>query len=185
MDKPYNPSNFEANWYKLWEEHELFEPTETGEPFCMVLPPPNVTGVLHIGHALNQTLQDIIARYKRMQGYDVLWVPGTDHAGIATQNIVEKELAKKGISRFDLGREKFINEVWQWRAEYGDRIVNQIKHLGSSLSWKHQRFTMDNDMSMAVKTVFVSLYNKGLIYKGSRMINWCPRCLTALSDLEV
>ncbi len=185
LDKPYNPSNFESNWYKLWEEHELFEPTGTGEPFCMVLPPPNVTGVLHIGHALNQTLQDIIARYKRMKGYDVLWIPGTDHAGIATQNVVEKELAKKGISRFDLGREKFIDEVWKWRAEYGDRIVDQIKHLGSSLSWKHQRFTMDNDMSMAVKTVFISLYNKGLIYKGNRMINWCPRCLTALSDLEV
>jgi len=185
LDKPYNPLDFEAKWYKFWEESNLFEPTGAGEPFCMVLPPPNVTGVLHIGHALNQTLQDVIARYKRMRGYDVLWVPGTDHAGIATQNVVEKTLAKDGISRFDLGREKFIDEVWKWRAEYGNRIVEQIKHLGSSLSWKHQRFTMDEEMSFAVRTVFVSLYKKGLIYKGNRMINWCPRCLTAISDLEV
>ncbi len=180
----YNPSGL-SKWYKFWEENKLFDPNGKGEPFCMVLPPPNVTGVLHIGHALNQTLQDIIARYKRMKGFDVLWIPGTDHAGIATQNVVEKALAKKEISRFDLGREKFVERVWEWKADYGDKITEQIRMLGSSLSWSYQRFTMDNDMSLAVKTVFVTLYNKGLIYKGSYIVNWCPRCLTALSDLEV
>ncbi len=180
----YNPSGL-SKWYKFWEENKLFDPDGKGEPFCMVLPPPNVTGVLHIGHALNQTLQDIIARYKRMKGFDVLWIPGTDHAGIATQNVVEKALVKKEISRFDLGREKFVEKVWEWKADYGDKITEQIRMLGSSLSWSYQRFTMDNDMSLAVKTVFVTLYNKGLIYKGSYIVNWCPRCLTALSDLEV
>lgn len=183
-DKSYNPSGL-SKWYKFWEENKLFEPNGEGEAFCMVLPPPNVTGVLHIGHALNQTIQDIVARYKRMKGFDVLWIPGTDHAGIATQNVVERALAEKGISRFDLGREKFADQVWKWKAEYGDKITEQVRKLGSSLSWKHQRFTMDSDMSLAVKTVFVTLYDRGLIYKDNYIVNWCPRCQTALSDLEV
>ncbi|WP_022670005.1 valine--tRNA ligase [Hippea alviniae] len=182
----YSPA-FETKWYKFWEENGYFKPTEKEdkENFSIVIPPPNVTGALHIGHALNGTLQDIMVRYKRMKGYNVLWVPGTDHAGIATQNMVEKDLASKGIKKEDLGREKFVEKVWEWKEKYGNRIVEQIKRLGLSCDWSRLRFTMDEQLSKAVRKVFVQLYKEGLIYKDKYIINWCPRCHTALSDLEV
>ena len=164
MEKNYNHENVEDKWYKLWEENKYFAPKETGKPFCMVIPPPNVTGALHLGHALDNTLQDIIARYHRLKGDRVLWVPGTDHAGIATQNVVEKELQKQGIHRESLGREKFVERVWQWKEEYGNRITSQLRKLGASLDWEHERFTMDEGLSEAVKENFVRLYEKKLLY---------------------
>ncbi len=187
LEKSYNPKKVEEKWYKLWEEKGYFEPTyDKRKPkFSMVIPPPNVTGVLHIGHALNNTIQDVLARYKRMDGYDVLWIPGTDHAGIATQNVVEREIAKEGLTRHDLGREKFLERVWKWKERYGNRIIEQLKKLGASCSWSYQRFTMDEGLSKAVKEVFVRLWEEGLIYRGDYIINWCPRCQTALADLEV
>ncbi len=183
----YNPKEVEDKWYKIWEEKGLFEPTyDPQKPkFSMVIPPPNVTGSLHIGHALNNTIQDVLARYKRMDGYDVLWIPGTDHAGIATQNVVERELAKEGLTREALGREKFLERVWQWKETYGGRIIAQLKKLGASCSWSYLRFTMDEGLSKAVKEVFCRLWEEGLIYRGDYIINWCPRCHTALADLEV
>ncbi len=186
LDKTYSPSSMEDNWYKFWEENRLFAPQEGGErpSFSIVIPPPNVTGSLHMGHALNATLQDILCRWKRMQGYRVLWVPGTDHAGIATQNVVERALAKDKIDRHSIGREAFIERVWQWKAEYGNRIIFQLKKLGASCDWEHLRFTMDEGLSRAVREVFVRLFKEGLIYRDNRLINWCPRCHTALSDLE-
>lgn len=186
--KNYNPSEFEDRLYNEWVENGYFhaEPDKSKKPFTIVIPPPNVTGQLHMGHALDETLQDILIRYKRMQGYNALWVPGTDHAGIATQAKVEAEIREKeGLSRYDLGREKFLERVWDWKKMYGDRIVNQLKKIGSSCDWERERFTMDEGLSKAVKEVFVNLYNKGLIYQGSRIINWCPHCITALSDVEV
>ena len=186
--KNYNPAEFEDKLYNEWMEKGYFhaEADETKEPFTIVIPPPNVTGQLHMGHALDETLQDILIRYKRMQGYSALWVPGTDHAGIATQIKVEAELREKeGLTRYDLGREKFLERVWDWKKQYGDRIINQLKKIGSSCDWERERFTMDEGCSKAVKEVFVNLYNKGLIYQGSRIINWCPHCITALSDAEV
>ncbi len=187
LEKNYDPLKIEARWYKFWEEKKCFaaDPEAEGEPFSMVIPPPNVTGVLHMGHALNNLLQDILARYQRQQGRNVLWMPGTDHAGIATQNVVEKQLAAEGLGRHDVGREKFIEKVWKWREESGGTIINQLKRLGSSCDWSRERFTMDEGLSKAVREVFVSLYEKGLIYQGDYIINWCPRCHTALSDLEV
>ncbi|WP_038055540.1 valine--tRNA ligase [Thermodesulfobacterium hydrogeniphilum] len=187
LEKSYNPKKVEEKWYKIWEEKGYFEPTydERKPKFSMVIPPPNVTGVLHIGHALNNTIQDVLARYKRMDGYDVLWIPGTDHAGIATQNVVEREIAKEGLTRHDLGREKFLERVWKWKEQYGNRIIEQLKKLGASCSWSYQRFTMDEGLSRAVKEVFVRLWEEGLIYRGDYIINWCPRCQTALADLEV
>jgi len=187
LEKSYNPKKVEEKWYKIWEEKGFFEPTydERKPKFSMVIPPPNVTGVLHIGHALNNTIQDVLARYKRMDGYDVLWIPGTDHAGIATQNVVEREIAKEGLTRHDLGREKFLERVWKWKEQYGNRIIEQLKKLGASCSWSYQRFTMDEGLSRAVKEVFVRLWEEGLIYRGDYIINWCPRCQTALADLEV
>ncbi len=187
LDKNYDPLKIEARWYKFWEEKNCFtaDPEAEGEPFSMVIPPPNVTGVLHMGHALNNLLQDILARYQRQQGRNVLWMPGTDHAGIATQNVVEKQLAAEGKGRHDIGREQFVERVWKWRAESGGTIINQLKRLGSSCDWSRERFTMDEGLSKAVREVFVSLYEKGLIYQGDYIINWCPRCHTALSDLEV
>ena len=155
------------------------------EPFTIVIPPPNVTAQLHIGHACDNTLQDILIRYKRMQGYAALWIPGTDHAGIATQIKVEEKLRNEGKTRHDLGREKFLEEVWAWKEKYGGQIINQLKKLGSSCDWDRERFTMDEGCSKAVREVFVRLYEKGLIYKGSRIVNWCPDCVTALSDIEV
>ncbi len=185
-DEKYSP-DFEQKWYEYWEEQGYFKPSDTQdkERYSIVIPPPNVTGVLHIGHALNGTLQDIMVRYKRMKGFNVLWVPGTDHAGIATQNMVEKELAKEGIRKENLGREAFVERVWEWKKQYGDRIINQMKRLGLSCDWSRLRFTMDEQLSKAVRKVFVSLYKEGLIYKDKYIINWCPRCHTALSDLEV
>ena len=184
----YDPAAVEAKWYKYWEEKDLFhaEVDPAQEPYSIVIPPPNVTGQLHMGHALDNTLQDILIRFKRMQGYNTLWMPGTDHAGIATQIKVEEMLAnEEGISRYDLGREKFIDRVWDWKKQYGTRITNQLRSLGASCDWKRERFTMDEGCSKAVREVFVSLYEKGLIYQGNRITNWCPRCKTALSDIEV
>ncbi|OHB86206.1 MAG: valine--tRNA ligase [Planctomycetes bacterium RIFCSPHIGHO2_02_FULL_40_12] len=183
----YNPKEVEDKWYRFWEEGNFFhcEPDPDKKPFTIVIPPPNVTGVLHMGHALNNILQDIIIRWRRMQGFNTLWMPGTDHAGIATQNVVERELAKKGSNRHKLGREKFIEEVWKWKNEYGSEILRQLRKLGCSCDWERERFTMDEGLSKAVKEAFVRLYEKGLIYKGKYIINWCPRCLTALSDDEV
>ncbi|MCF7934906.1 MAG: valine--tRNA ligase [Synergistales bacterium] len=183
----YQPENLENKWYAWWLEKELFtgDVDAGGEPFSIVIPPPNVTGSLHMGHALNNTLQDVICRWKRMQGYNVLWVPGTDHAGIATQNVVERNLAGEGIDIHELGREEFVNQVWEWKETYGNKIINQLKKLGASCDWSRERFTMDEGLSRAVREVFVQLYKKGLIYKGEYIINWCPRCHTALSDLEV
>lgn len=185
MEKNYNHENVEDKWYKVWEENKYFAPSKNGKPFSMVIPPPNVTGALHLGHALDNTLQDIIARYHRLKGDRVLWVPGTDHAGIATQNVVEKELQKQGIHREELGREKFIERVWQWKEEYGNRITSQLRKLGASLDWEHERFTMDQGLSEAVKENFIRLYEHGLIYRDTYIVNWCPRCHTAISDIEV
>ena len=186
MEKIYEPKHVEEKWYTYWEEHGFFKANakSNGEPFCIVIPPPNVTGSLHMGHALNNTLQDILCRYKRMKGYNVLWQPGTDHAGIATQNVVERDLASKGTDRHQVGRDRFIELVWEWREKYGSMIINQLKKLGSSCDWSRERFTMDEGLSRAVKEVFIRLYEEGLIYRGDYIINWCPRCQTALSDEE-
>ncbi|MGH3261776.1 MAG: class I tRNA ligase family protein, partial [Trebonia sp.] len=169
----YSPAEVEPRRYEQWEKAGYFAPEAQEDPgapsYTIVLPPPNVTGILHIGHALNHTLSDILVRRRRMQGYRTLWLPGMDHAGIATQNVVERELAKDGLSRHDLGREAFIDRVWQWKGEYGGRILSQMRRLGDSVDWSRERFTMDD----------------GLIYRAERIINWCPRCLTALSDIEV
>ncbi|OGC19063.1 valine--tRNA ligase [candidate division WOR-1 bacterium RIFOXYC2_FULL_37_10] len=187
LSKGYNPTDVEQKWYKFWEENDLFSPdeTSTAEPFTIVMPPPNVTGSLHMGHALDNSIQDVLIRYKRMQGFKTLWVPGTDHAGIATQNVVERELKKEGKRKEDLGREKFLEKVWEWKKEYGGRITTQLRRLGASCDWNRERFTMDEGLSKAVTREFVTLYNEGLIYRGKRIINWCSRCLTALSDIEV
>ena len=188
LAKNYNPSEFEDRIYEKWNESGYFKPDEDSKkpPFSIVIPPPNVTGQLHMGHALDQTLQDILIRTKRMQGYSALWIPGTDHAGIATQIKVEENLrVNEGLTRYDLGRDKFLERVWDWKNQYGGRIINQLKKLGSSCDWTRERFTMDDGCSKAVKEVFVNLYNKGLIYRGFRIINWCPNCRTALSDAEV
>ncbi len=187
MKSACSPADFEEKWYRYWEERGFFHArTDSDKPtFSMVIPPPNVTGVLHMGHALNNTLQDVLARWKRMQGFEVLWIPGTDHAGIATQNVVERQLEKEGKSRKELGRERFIERVWEWKEEYGGTIIKQLKRLGCSCDWERERFTMDEGCSLAVRTVFKRLYDEGLIYKGEYIINWCPRCLTALSDIEV
>jgi valyl-tRNA synthetase len=183
----YDPKELEERWYRFWEENGFFY-AEVDDPrpsFCITIPPPNVTGSLHMGHALNHTIHDIVARYKRMKGYNVLVVPGTDHAGIATQVVVEKELAKEGKTRYDLGREKFLERVWQWKEQYGGIILQQMRKLGCSYDWRRERFTMDEHYARAVLETFIRLWNEGLIYRGYRIVNWCPRCLTALSDLEV
>ena len=187
LAKGYEPHDVEKRWYSEWESKGYFRAEETSEkkPYSIVIPPPNVTGALHMGHALNNTLQDILCRWKRMQGYNVLWMPGTDHAGIATQNVVERQLAAEKKDRHDLGREKFIERVWQWRRESGGQIIGQLKRLGASCDWERERFTMDEGLSRAVRTVFVRLYEEGLVYRDNRLINWCPRCHTALSDIEV
>ena len=184
----------EARRYEQWEKAGYFTPealdnvpgsNPDAPSYTIVLPPPNVTGILHIGHALNHTLSDILVRRRRMQGYRTLWLPGMDHAGIATQNVVERELAKEGLSRHDLGREAFVERVWKWKGEYGGRILSQMRRLGDSVDWSRERFTMDEGLSRAVQTIFKRLYDDGLIYRAERIINWCPRCLTALSDIEV
>lgn len=183
----YDPKNVEEKWYKFWEEENLFraEIDPEKEPFTIVIPPPNVTGQLHIGHALNNTIQDILIRFKRMQGYPTLWLPGTDHAGIATEAKVKEQLAEEGLSKYDLGREKFLERVWAWKEKYGDTIVKQLKRLGASCDWSRFRFTLDEGLSRAVREVFVKLYEKGLIYRGDYIVNWCPTCKTTLSDIEV
>lgn len=187
--KNYGPSEFEDRLYNTWVEKGYFhaEVNPDKKPFTIVIPPPNVTGQLHMGHALDETLQDILIRYKRMQGYEALWIPGTDHAGIATQIKVEEDMRvnENGLTRYDLGREKFLERVWDWKNKFGNRIINQLKKIGSSCDWDRERFTMDEGCSKAVREVFVNLYNKGLIYQGSKIINWCPHCTTALSDAEV
>jgi len=187
LDKDYDPKDIEQKWYGVWLEKKYFHASENDSKpgYAIVIPPPNVTGVLHMGHALNNTLQDIMIRYKRMDGYNSLWMPGTDHAGIATQNVVEKALAERGVSRHDLGREAFIDEVWKWREKHGGLIISQLKRLGASCDWDRIRFTMDEGLSNAVKKVFITLYNEGSIYRGDYIVNWCPRCHSALSDLEV
>jgi valyl-tRNA synthetase len=187
LAKGYEPQEVEARWSDFWKESGAgtADPNATGEPYSIVIPPPNVTGALHMGHALNLTIQDILCRHMRQKGRKVLWVPGTDHAGIATQNVVERKLAAEGASRHELGREKFIGQVWEWRKDYGGRILNQIRRMGASVDWTRERFTMDDGLSRAVREVFVRLYDEGLIYKGDYIINWCPRCQTALADLEV
>jgi len=185
--KRYDPKKVEEKWYKFWEENNLFhsEVDTARTPFAIVIPPPNVTGVLHMGHGLNNTIQDILIRWRRMQGYNALWLPGTDHAGIATQNVVEQELAKSGKTRHEVGRERFIDLVWQWKEKYGSTIIEQLRKFGASCDWVRERFTMDEGLSRAVREVFVRLFNEGLIYKGKYIINWCPRCQTALADEEV
>ncbi|MEA2108627.1 MAG: valine--tRNA ligase [Pseudomonadota bacterium] len=187
LDKTYDPNLVEDKWYAFWEEQDCFAArTDSNRPpFSMVIPPPNITGSLHMGHALNNTLQDILARYRRLKGDNVLWMPGTDHAGIATQNVVERQLHAEGLDRHQLGREKFIEQVWKWRQESGSTILNQLRRLGASCDWNRERFTMDEGLSKAVREVFVTLYEEGLIYQGDYITNWCPRCHTALSDLEV
>ena len=187
LAKAYEPKVVEERWYHEWENAECFHaqvPSDK-ESFSIVIPPPNITGVLHMGHALNNTLQDILCRWKRMSGCNVLWMPGTDHAGIATQNVVERQLAAEGTSRHEIGREAFIERVWKWKAESGGQIIGQLKRLGASCDWQRERFTMDEGLSTAVREVFVRLYEEGLIYRDNRLINWCPRCHTALSDIEV
>ena len=187
IPKVYDPKTFEKKWYAYWEKNRLFhaevEPQKT--PYSIVIPPPNVTGQLHMGHAMDNTLQDILIRWRRMQGYNALWMPGCDHAGIATQAKVEEALREEGLTRYDLGREKFLERVWAWKEKFGNRIMSQLRSLGSSCDWERERFTMDEGCSRAVREVFVSLYEEGLIYQGTRITNWCPRCHTALSDIEV
>ena len=188
LPKVYEPQQVEGRIYRMWMDHDCFKatPNPDKKPFSIVMPPPNVTGQLHMGHAMDATLQDILTRFKRMQGYEALWLPGTDHAGIATQIKVEEELrTKEGLTRYGLGREKFLQRVWEWKEKYGNRIVEQQKKMGASCDWSRSRFTMDEGCSRAVRETFCELYDKGLIYKGSRIINWCPHCLTALSDAEV
>ncbi len=186
MDKHYDAKAVEAKWYPIWEQSGCFhaDAAQGGEPYVVVIPPPNVTGILHMGHALNSTIQDILIRWRRMQGRNVVWLPGTDHAGIATQNVVEKALRKQGTSRHDLGREKFVEKVWEWREEYGGTIVRQLRKLGASCDWSRERFTMDDGLSDAVLEVFCRLYDEGLITRGNYIVNWCPRCHTALADEE-
>ena len=184
----YDPASVEQRIYAFWEQSGYFKAGQHPErpAFSIVMPPPNVTGFLHLGHAWDNTLQDAIIRYKRLAGHDALFLPGTDHAGIATQARVEKALMEEeGVSRHELGREKFLERVWDWKRKYAHEITNQIRALGSSCDWSRERFTMDEGLSRAVRKVFVDLYNKGLIYRGNRIINWCPRCATALSDIEV
>jgi len=189
MSKAYNPKDVEQRTYQFWQKSGFFNPDKLPKrhkkPYTIVIPPPNVTGELHMGHALNIVIQDILIRQKRMDGHKTLWLPGTDHAGIATQNVVEKELKKQGKTRFDLGREEFIKQVWDWKEKYGNIILNQFKKLGSTCDWSRTRFTMDKDYSKAVKEAFLHYHKKGWIYQGERTINWCTRCSTSLSDLEI
>ena len=183
----YAPRDVETRRYDEWVAKGLFyaDANAPAPAYSIVIPPPNVTGSLHMGHALDHTLMDALIRRRRMQGYTTLWLPGMDHAGIATQNVVERELAKEGLSRHDLGREAFVERVWQWKAESGGKILGQMRRLGDSVDWSRERFTMDEGLSYAVQTIFKQLYDDGLIYRAERIINWCPRCLTALSDIEV
>ncbi|MED9932351.1 MAG: class I tRNA ligase family protein, partial [Catenibacillus sp.] len=187
LEKTYNPSQIEGKLYEKWMNKKYFhaEVDRSRKPFTIVMPPPNVTGQLHMGHALDSTMQDILIRFKRMQGYNALWQPGTDHAAIATEVKVIEKLKSEGIDKEDLGREGFLEKAWEWKEEYGGRINNQLKKMGASADWDRERFTMDEGCSKAVEEVFVNLYEKGYIYKGSRIVNWCPVCQTSISDAEV
>ena len=187
LNKGYEPHEVEQKWYRHWETNGAFaaKDKDAAPAYSIVIPPPNVTGVLHMGHALNNTMQDVLCRYRRLRGDNVLWMPGTDHAGIATQNVVERQLAEEGLTRHAVGREKFIDKVWEWKQKSGNAIINQLKSLGASCDWDRERFTMDEGLSKAVRKVFVQLYHEGLIYQGDYIINWCHRCHTALADLEV
>ena len=186
LEKTYNPAEFEDRLYTEWSGKGYFKPAKPGaEAFTIVMPPPNITGQLHMGHALDNTLQDILVRYKRMCGYNTLWVPGTDHASIATEAKIVEAMRKEGVTKEDLGREGFLERAWEWNRVYGGRITEQLKKIGTSCDWSRQRFTLDEGCSKAVQDVFVNLYDKGLIYRGNRIINWCPHCLTSISDAEV
>jgi len=185
MDKTYNPSRIENHWYRIWEERGYFKPSGEGDPYCIMIPPPNVTGTLHMGHAFQDTIMDTLVRFERMRGRNTLWQPGTDHAGIATQMVVERHLNGEGLTRHDLGREAFVERVWQWRAESGGTIQNQLRRMGASVDWSRERFTMDDGLSNAVAETFVRLFDEGLIYRGQRLVNWDPVLQTAVSDLEV
>src|SRR3984893_15359086 len=187
LPKTYEPQAVEGKWYRFWEEGGYFKPRPyaTGKPFVISMPPPNVTGALHLGHAITSTIEDILIRYHRMSGDETLWVPGEDHAGIATQAVVERLLAKEGTDRHKIGREAFVERVWQWVHQYRGRIRDQHRRLGASCDWSRERFTLDEGLSKAVREVFVRLYDEGLIYRGERIVNWCPDCMSAISDLEV
>ncbi|MBP8681936.1 MAG: valine--tRNA ligase, partial [Clostridia bacterium] len=187
LDKQYSPQNVEDRTYKFWCDHKYFhaEVNPDKKPYTIVIPPPNITGQLHMGHALDETLQDILIRWRRMEGYETLWLPGTDHASIATEAKIVEAMRKEGITKEEIGREKFLERAWEWKAQYGGRIVEQLKKLGSSCDWDRERFTLDEGCSKAVREVFCKLYDKGLIYRGERIINWCPHCLTSISDAEV
>ena len=185
LNNPYDPHSIESELYAEWESTDMFQPSGNGDPFCIVIPPPNVTGSLHMGHAFQDTIMDALIRWQRMSGKDTLWQPGTDHAGIATQMVVERQLEAEGRKRNDFTREDFIERIWQWKRESGGTISTQLRRMGSSLDWSRERFTMDPDLSTAVRDVFIKLYRDGLIYRGKRLVNWDPILQTALSDLEV
>src|SRR6266404_3157863 len=185
MEKVYAPQAIERRIYERWESHGWFAPSGRGAPYCIMIPPPNVTGTLHMGHAFQHTLMDALTRYHRMRGYDTLWQPGTDHAGIATQMVVERQLNAQGQKRTDLGRQAFVERIWQWKQQSGDTIASQMRRLGDSVDWSRDRFTLDPALSRAVTEVFVRLHEEGLIYRGKRLVNWDPVLLTAVSDLEV
>lgn len=185
MDKTYTPEAIEPSCYQTWEEHHYFSPRGTGTPFCIMLPPPNVTGTLHMGHGFQDTLMDAMVRYQRMSGKKTLWQPGVDHAGISTQLVVERQLQQEGLSRKDMGREDFLARVWEWKEKSGNTITEQMRHIGCSIDWSKMRFTMDEGFSKAVHKVFIQLYEEGLIYRGNRLVNWDPKLGTAVSDLEV
>lgn len=187
LDKIYDPKQFEDRIYKFWNDNGYFraEPNPDKKPYTIVIPPPNITGQLHMGHALDNTLQDILIRFRRMQGYEALWIPGTDHASIATEAKIVAAMKEEGITKEDIGRDGFLERAWAWKAKFGGRIVEQLKKLGSSCDWSRERFTLDEGCSKAVNEVFVRLYEKGLIYRGERIINWCPNCETSISDAEV
>ena len=187
ISKAFDPNEAESRLYSKWMNSNYFKPKagKAGKKFSIVMPAPNITGQLHMGHALDNTLQDTLTRYKRMAGYETLWVPGTDHASIATEARIVETMRKEGLTKDDLGRDKFLERAWAWKEQYGGRIVEQLKKIGSSCDWSHERFTMDEGCSDAVKEVFVKYYNQGLIYRGERIINWCPHCLTSISNAEV
>ena len=187
LEKQYNPSAFEDRIYKFWTDNGYFHADVKSEktPYTIVIPPPNITGQLHMGHALDNTLQDILIRYHRMNGYNTLWLPGTDHASIATEAKIVEAMRKEGITKEDIGREKFLERAWEWKRQYGGRIIEQLKKMGSSCDWDRERFTIDEGCNKAVVEVFNNLYEKGLIYRGERIVNWCPHCKTSISDAEV
>jgi len=185
MDSTFNPADIESRWSERWENEGCYQPSGTGTPYCIMIPPPNVTGSLHMGHGFNNAIMDALIRFHRMRGHNTLWQPGTDHAGIATQMVVERQLAANGVSRHDLGRDQFLEKVWQWKEQSGGTITRQIRRLGSSVDWSRERFTMDAGLSKAVQEAFVRLHEDGLIYRGKRLVNWDPKLHTAISDLEV